>query len=619
VNSEFEQLVEAADDVELEDVDDLDDRKQRKDAAELLLELVGAAGVELFHDSEPRLYIRIPQHDDVVETYTLAPRPARQVLAWFRHLYYETTGSALKQQALEDALGVLQARAEFDGETRDVHVRLAGFAGNIYLDLGDPQWRIVEIDHSGWRLLSSRQAPVVFRRPSGLRPLPIPERGGTLDELRPFLNVASDDDFALIVGWLLCALRPDVPYPVLATHGEQGSAKSTVGRVLRELVDPNKADLRSASRETRDLVLAAHNAWVVTFDNLSHVSQGLSDDICRLATGGGFATRQLYRDEDEVIIDVRRPVIINGIEEIATSGDLVDRQLLVRLPRIPEVHRVEERLFWEKFERARPRVLGAILDALAAGLRELPNVDLDRLPRMADMATWMTAIETGLGRNPAFLAAYYRRRAEANELVIESHIVGVPLLAIMATGFEGTATELLEQVTTEAGETLARSKGFPKTARAMSAALQRLGPALREAGYDVEHDRQRTRRVWRLGPCDKAHDVNGRNGIFVTASEPTGTRAVSELPNLDVPDKPSQPSQPSPPAQRGGNAGDVRDGSSVTSDAYAAEPSLGVPLHDAIRDGRDGCDGRSGTSELSATEQQILADFQALADGSLGL
>src|SRR5262249_40554732 len=160
---------------------------------------------------------------------------------------------------------------------------IAGNDGCIYLDLADSKWRAVEIDAAGWRLVSHPAA--WFRRPRGMLALPSPQAGGRLEELRQFVNVASEEDWCLLVAWLIQALRPSGPYPILCHHGEQGSAKSTSARVVRSLVDPNSAPLRSTPRDERDLIIAASNGWVVAYDNLSHMSDWLSDALCRLATG----------------------------------------------------------------------------------------------------------------------------------------------------------------------------------------------------------------------------------------------------------------------------------------------------------------------------------------------
>jgi hypothetical protein len=168
---------------------------------------------------------------------------------------------------------VLRGRARFDGATYQVHTRIAEHEGAIYLDLCDESWRAVYIKPDGWEVVT--HSPVKFRRAKGMLELPEPKRGGTVEKLRDFVNV-STDDWPLIVSWLVATFRPDKPFPVLALHGEQGSAKSTTARVLRSLIDPNKADLRSEPREERDLMIAAKNGWLIALDNLSRLSISLS-------------------------------------------------------------------------------------------------------------------------------------------------------------------------------------------------------------------------------------------------------------------------------------------------------------------------------------------------------
>src|SRR5579872_5121171 len=195
---------------------------------------------------------------------------------------------------------------------------------------------------------------MVDRPPSGEVPAgvgdggaPHPGSGGKLDALRPFVNTPTDADWVLLASWLVAALSARGPYPVLVLHGEQGSAKSTTARVLRALVDPSTVPLRSEPKEARDLMIAAKHGWMLAYDNLSHLVPWLSDAICRLSTGGGFGTRQLYTDEDEILFDAMRPVIIDGIEELATRGDLLDRSIILRLPPIPDNRRRPEADFWQ--------------------------------------------------------------------------------------------------------------------------------------------------------------------------------------------------------------------------------------------------------------------------------
>src|SRR5262249_3288253 len=253
----------------------------------------------------------------------------------------------------------LEARAGA-GPEHPVYVRVAEAEGKVYVDLADEHCRVVEVDPDGWRVLD--RSPVRFRRAAGMRALPEPVRGGTIEELRRLINVEDDRAWRLLVAWLLMAFSPRGPYPVLVLGGEHGSAKSWSANRLRELVDPNEAPNRAEPREPRDLMIAARNGWVLALDNISGLPTWLSDGLCRLATGSGFATRELHTDDDEVIFSATRPVILNGIGDVATRSDLIDRSLLLTLPAIPEARRRDERELLRAFAVVRPRILGALLD-----------------------------------------------------------------------------------------------------------------------------------------------------------------------------------------------------------------------------------------------------------------
>ena len=278
------------------------------------------------------------------------PLRSKRFGAWLRQQYYERTWDAPSPAALNAALNVLEAQAQFDGPQRNVSVRLAEQDGLIYLDLADEFWRCVEIGPNGWRI--AEDPPVRFRRSAGMQPLPLPVRGGSIESLAPFLNSASENDFVLVVAWLLGALRAGGPYPVLAIAGEQGSAKTVLSKLLRALIDPSVAPVRALPRDERELFIAASNGHVLAFDNLSGLPPWLSDTLCRLTSGGAFSTRRLFTDQDEILFAAARPIILNGIEEVITRPDLADRAILLMLAPIAERQRRPETALWREFELA---------------------------------------------------------------------------------------------------------------------------------------------------------------------------------------------------------------------------------------------------------------------------
>jgi hypothetical protein len=445
--------------------------------SEKLVHTAHEAGVELFHDPFDVAYAAV-EVDGHTETW---PVRSRHFKAWLRRRHHDRLKKGASRSALDEAADVLEGDA-LSSEEHEVHVRVAGDRERIVIDLGDDRWRAIEITASGWRILE--QHPVRFSRPAAMLALPEPVAGGSLDELRPFVNV-DEAAWPLLAAWPLAALRPRFPFPVLFLRGEQGSAKSTTARVIRALVDPNRSPLRSAPHKIEDLMVSARSSWTMAYDNVSKIGPTLSDAICRLATGGGLSKRQLYTDGDEYVIDVMRPVLITGIGAIAHRGDLLDRALLIECPVIDEESRMTEEAFWNAFAEVHARVLGAVCDALSEGLRNVGNVELTRLPRMADFVKWAVATEGALsGKSGTFLAAYKANRAEADIQAIEMSVIGPALLKVAEAQFFGSAGELLVRLEDHAGGASKRDD-WP-TPRGLVDELERLAPNMRRLGFKVE-------------------------------------------------------------------------------------------------------------------------------------
>ncbi|MGA8012203.1 MAG: primase C-terminal domain-containing protein, partial [Candidatus Acidiferrales bacterium] len=437
--------------------------------------------VKFFHTPDAEAYVTIRVNDHH-ETWRLHDSTFKK---WLAARCYDLFEKMPRAQVLGDILAVLEGIALFESPKQRVFTRIGERDGAIYLDLCNRRWEVIEITAHGWRVIPD--APVKFRRARGMRPIRTPKKKGSIGDLRAFLNLSTDNDFVLLVSWLVGALRPKGPYPVLVLQGEAGSAKSTAARVLRALVDANTSPLRSEPRETRDLMIAAKNSWVVAFDNVSHLSWRLSDNLCRLATGGGFSTRQLYTDDDEKLFEATRPILLNGIDGVVTRGDLMDRSMVAYLPVITDTHRKSEKQFWGDFRKAQPRMLGALLDAVSCSLRRLSAVKLVRFPRMADFAQWVTAAEPALGWSKGtFLNAYEANRISANALTLEASVIVAPLRDLCAMGeWKGTAQALLDALHRRVSLREIQQRDWPKNPQVLATHLRRLAPNLRTAGLDL--------------------------------------------------------------------------------------------------------------------------------------
>src|SRR5262245_38754661 len=170
-------------------------------------------------------------------------------------------------------------------------------------------------------------------------------------------------------------------------------------------------------------MIAANNGHLLAFDNLSGLPLWLSDALCRIASGGSFAVRRLYTDDEEVLFKAARPILLNGIEDVIGRPDLADRAISLSLGPIGEEQRRAETELWGAFERARPVILGALLDAIVQGLRVVDSAHVSGLPRMADFELWARACETALWPAGAFTRAYAANRRTAIEELISRRFI----------------------------------------------------------------------------------------------------------------------------------------------------------------------------------------------------
>ncbi|MBN9392887.1 MAG: hypothetical protein J0I20_32950 [Chloroflexi bacterium] len=515
---------------------------ERKSQATMLVELSG--DLELFHNGEGKAFASFLREEPSTHTETW-PLRSRSFKLILKERFFRQYGQVPRTPALEDALSLLEARALF-GPQRQIYNRIARFGESIYLDLSNENWEVVKIGPTGWEILQN--SPIRFRRSSGMLPMVTPLHGGRLDRLRQFVNV-TDQDWKLLAAWLVTAFNPECQYPVLTMSGEQGSAKSTASRFIRRLIDPSLTLLRAAPRDERDFWIGAQNSWMVAYDNLSGIPAWLSDTLCRVSTGGGNVTRLLYSDDEEVFFDARRPVLLNGIDAVATRGDLLERSLVLNLPAIDEKDRKSERQLTLEFEAALPDILGGLLDAVSLALSRIESVRLNRLPRMADFTLWSVAAEPAFGGPSgtiSFLEAYTRQREDSHVLALEasplaqtflgwytSFTENYPLEKGCWLGNANTLLRELEQSLPEIEQKLVvRQLTWPKNARSLSVQLHRLAPNLRAMGLDLTFDvyQGEIKRGIQIQPVYPAgKTASETSGYKSTQNHPPGTQTFGKV------------------------------------------------------------------------------------------
>lgn len=494
----------------------------RESLSTRVLQMARSAGAGTWKDAAgtPHVSLPIGRH---WEHHPLKSDAESQVGRWLTQLFYQREGRALPSNVKKDVLetfiaGALASQVEFPTGRRVVRL-----GDHVYLDLCNAEWEVVDVSPEGWRICKAEEVPVRFTRAPSMLSLPRPVEGGLVTDLRPFFN-CDEEGFKLISAWILVALSGAREYPILVFGGEAGSAKSTATRIARALVDPNEAPLRKTPKEERDLFISAKNAYVLTFDNLSTPPGWLADALCAIALDTGYACRSLYTDTGETIFRVACPIILNGITDQLSRADLADRAFGVTLHRIPAEQMRPKDELEAAFNAARPSVLGALLDAVASALARLPEVKLDRYPRMAQTAKFMAAAEPALGWEHGTFAALADR---ARAFVAGSVTEGDPLLQALqdlirtnggAWTFCGSATELRNMIA--GNQPVPLPKNWPPAPNKLTERLRRLAPQLRELGWQINPD---------------GRDGTKKNGrvLFLSFGEST-----------TLPEEKNQPSEP---------------------------------------------------------------------------
>jgi hypothetical protein len=452
--------------------------------------------IELFHSPKGEAFARVPANGHM-ECCAVESKTFKGVLT---NRYFRQQNSTPGRDALQSFVDLLCARAVFDGPEQETYLRFAHVGQRAYLDLANDAWQVVEIDGDGWRVLS--ESPVCFRRVAGMKALPIPEHGGSLDTLRRFINAGEDSHWVLMAAWLVGVFLPKGAFPILLLQGSQGCGKSSTATLLRNLVDPATVPLSAPPRDERELAIAATNSGVVMFDNLSGVHPWLSDALCRIATGAGFRTRTLYTNSDEQLFETRSPLLLTGIDEIASRADLMDRAIGVTLSKISDTQRKTEDEIQSESDAARGAILGALLTAVSEGLRNLPTIKLSRLPRMADFAKFVVACEPALPwKAGTFMREYLDSRQKAAEVSVENDPVAQTLLRMIQAQrpsvWEGRAEELLAELNKRVPfDRRDAMKSWPSTPASLGRWLRRAEPSLLAVGVtltECRSGRARTR------------------------------------------------------------------------------------------------------------------------------
>ena len=436
--------------------------------------------------------------------------------------FFEKYNSLPDKKALEPVISRLCFLAKKKERTK-VFTRIARDGDSVVIDLGNQSYDCLVVDREGWRI--SYPPPLKFARPPGMLPLPYPQPGGELSTFKGLLNLESEDDFIILLSFLVSSLFPSKEFAILILQGPQGSGKSSVTQIVKELLDPSKPVLRSFPRREDEIFIGAQNSHVLCFDNLSGLSPSASDSICKIATGCGIATRKLYTNHEEVFIEISKPVVINGIDCLSSRPDLADRAVVIHLPKVSEKMRIKSSEFWDRFNQMKPQLLGCLLDALSSALENRDSLNLQELPRMADFAVTSCAALKHFGYEPAqTIAALLNNRREVALDSIETSTVARALRSFAGkiTFWRGSSAELCEVLRLEVSDDESRWSHCFRSPTTIAKELNRLAPSLRLNGIEVTLTRTSKRReiiISRLQPSQPSLFHEPMTGVTVVTEE----------------------------------------------------------------------------------------------------
>jgi putative DNA primase/helicase len=479
-------------------------RRGRPPQRDQLMGYVG--GIELWHDDADKAYATylVGQHREN------APIRSARFRHWLTLQYLDDHGAAPGKTAIDECLAAVEARAVAQGKRYTAFIRMAEHQGRLYIDLCNENWKAIECTKNGWEPVDN--VPVKFVRREGMLPLPEPERVteqlSGIEELRSFFGNLSQEHFALMVAWLMSCLRDTGVYPVLMVHGESGSGKTFLTKLLMDLIDPRDEKALSIPKDDRALIVFAKQTYLLGFENISIIAAWFSDALCRLASGDSFVAVKLYTDDELAIHKAKRPVILNGIPRLAEREDLASRTFTIHLPPMAADRLTEPELL-ARWQSARPRILAGFLDGVCAALRDVESITLPEEPRLIGALKWATAAESNFGFDDGTIFnAYKESHKETIQAAFEADVVAIVLTnfirSLATKAWEGTPTALFAMINEHATEAQRKMKSWPASPAGLTNRIERAAPLLRSQGVHAERRRSRDDRLIAIVQLDPA-------------------------------------------------------------------------------------------------------------------
>lgn len=399
-----------------------------------------------------------------------------------QYLFFQRYSKPAHTQAVLEAVQTLSGKALLEGKKYTSFVRIGKGDDFIELDL-----------LNGYAVQIRRDSIIIdkpickFEQSSNLKPLPYPDLNVGVNEwelLSTFLNT-SKEGIILSLAWLIGCFNIDGEFPVLNIVGErEGVGKSTASKFLKSVIDPANVAIKPLPKVEDDLLTVCLHNHIIAFDNISHITDNLSDALCRISTGSGIAKRKLFTDTDAVLYFVKKPSILNGIDLFAERRDLRRRCIHVELERLSNPRPINQ--LERVFNEAHPRLLGWLLMAVQSALRE-DCIDNLNLTDMASFVEFVCKAEK-IFPIPAvnFVETFKNNRLETSLKVVSENPITTVILELTEAGeWRGTVSELQEKINQRFLNT-SIGRNLPKDPKSLSRKIRRMISDLENLGVFCE-------------------------------------------------------------------------------------------------------------------------------------
>lgn len=433
-----------------------------------------------------------------------------------RRTLYVKTGKTIPEIQLKDCLTLLSYEALYEGSRHNLFHRVTGGESSIFYDLCNPDGNIIRIDQNDWYIENSVQHPFLFKKGHTLEQV-MPVRGGNMTDFLPFLNFQTEDEKILFLCTLPVRLFRNVDQAIGYIYGPAGSGKTTLLKMTKELIDPSQGGISIPFKKPEDILPLLNGMWMFCNDNLSNISNELSDFFCTMATGGESSRRQLYHDKEIITFSVKNPAFITGINVEATNSDLLSRIIQFKTVSVDKGKRASQQELERQFKDLKPKLLGAIFETISKAIAIKPNLKVHTDFRMADFALWGAACAEAIGYgSERFLQALHNSmKFRAYDAIYNSN-AGRVLIDYLKENrsFEGSGTELLNALKKFRNESDAYDdyERIANSPAGLTRKLRQLENSLLEIGVKIDFDTRRAeKRLLKLTTTDKFFPTNDDN------------------------------------------------------------------------------------------------------------